>query len=321
VKHSWKAPPFLQELSYRILPGRRRVVRLLNELDQRAQSLEETQRYLSEKLVSGEPFLLGRPGGTESEGVAFFIKRRLNSRSISPKPYSKWFRKYSQIQPGITHHSDEDLDYFCSTYLEATLGSDLLAYGLFAPGALGQIRRASAIGAPICHHENLEPWVALTAGVRPWSLSLEGKKVLVVHPFSQSIAEQFAKRKQITGVKDFLPDFSLDILTPPVTFAGETSNRVWSEHLNDLIEDAQGREFDVALIGAGGYGLPLGHAIKQMGRQAVHLGGITQLLFGIRGKRWDSNRHLSPYLDHTWARPKDSEKPKSPESVESGAYW
>ena len=46
-------------------------------------------------------------------------------------------------------------------------------------------------------------------------------------------------------------------------------------------------DFEIAIIGAGAYGLPLGAFIKKIGRQAIHLGGATQILFGVRRARWE----------------------------------
>ena len=46
-------------------------------------------------------------------------------------------------------------------------------------------------------------------------------------------------------------------------------------------------DFDVAIIGCGAYGFPLAAKLKQAGKQAIHLAGATQLLFGIKGKRWE----------------------------------
>jgi acyl-CoA synthetase (AMP-forming)/AMP-acid ligase II len=47
-------------------------------------------------------------------------------------------------------------------------------------------------------------------------------------------------------------------------------------------------QFDFAVVGAGAYSLLLLKFIKDMGVPCVHLGGQTQLLFGIRGKRWET---------------------------------
>lgn len=304
-----------------MLPSRRRVVHLLDGLKQKSLNLAPTQVYITQKLSSNEPFLLGRPGGTESEGVYFFHRQRLGSRQKTKKPYSAWFRKFSTVYSGITHNNDIDLDRFSSIYLRSVLASDVLAFGQFAPGALGIVRTLSDTGTPITHFDSLEPWVCRENNVDPWTLALGGKKVLVIHPFVKSITRQFDRRAEITGVKDFLPFFNLKTLAPPVTFAGEGSDKSWVDNLNGLIEQVNSEDFDVALIGAGAYGLPIGEAIKHGGRQAIHLGGITQLLFGVSGKRWESHSQLEKYVDDTWIRPYEEEKPAGHISVEAGAYW
>ena len=321
MKHSWKAPPKLQALSYRVLPSRRRVIYLLDYLSERALNLAETQEYISRKLLGNEPFLVGRPGGTESEGLYFFLHNRLATRRPRRKPYSAWFRQFSTIQAGVTHHNDIDLDVFSQSYLQSVLDSDLLAYGQFAPGALGVMRTLSDMGRPITQFDSLEPWLAMENNIRPWTLALEGKKVLVIHPFVESIAHQYSNRKRISGVKEFLPNFSLNLIAPPVTHAGEKSDKTWKENLQELIDRVVNEDFDVALIGAGAYGLPIGQAIKDNGRQALHLGGITQLLFGVTGNRWVSHIQLGKYVDDTWIRPSDKERPHGHTSVEGGAYW
>jgi hypothetical protein len=293
----------------------------LRDVNSQALPLNEAHSLLSAKIQKGDPFFLGRPGGTESEGLHFFLRHRLSSLHKSPKRYSRWFSKYVQIGPGVTHFSDDDLDYFCLTYLTAALESDVLAYGRFAPGALGLVRNMAKAGVPVVDFFHMEPLVALSTGVTPWSMALQGKKVLVVHPFEESIRSQYSKRSSITGVSDVLPDFSLDVVKPPVTFAGQKSSRPWGEDFADLVAEVQSRRFDIAIIGAGSYGLPLARTIRMSGKQAIHLGGSTQLLFGIRGKRWESEDTISRHFDDTWVRPIASERPEGSSLVEGGIYW
>ena len=46
----------------------------------------------------------------------------------------------------------------------------------------------------------------------------------------------------------------------------------------------------VALLGCGAYGMPLGAFIKDgLKKPAIHVDGVLQLLFEIKGKRWDEN--------------------------------
>ena len=50
------------------------------------------------------------------------------------------------------------------------------------------------------------------------------------------------------------------------------------------------------------------------------LGG-TQILFGIRGKRWDDSEYFKPLFNEYWTRPSEAETPKNAEKVENGCYW
>ena len=49
------------------------------------------------------------------------------------------------------------------------------------------------------------------------------------------------------------------------------------------------------------------------------IGGALQLLFGIKGRRWD--REFSSIYNDAWVRPEENEKPRNANSVEGGCYW
>ena len=83
-------------------------------------------------------------------------------------------------------------------------------------------------------------------------------------------------------------------------------------------------DFDVAIVGCGAYGMPLCAKLKQAGKQAIQLAGATQILFGIRGRRWDEVPHfqyIRDFYNEAWAYPGDQEKPKGYKTVEDGCYW
>ena len=81
----------------------------------------------------------------------------------------------------------------------------------------------------------------------------------------------------------------------------------------------QGREinFDVAILGCGAYAFPLAGMLKDDGKVVVNLGGATQLLFGIKGKRWDD---LNIY-NESWKRPYIHERCDAYDKVENGCYY
>ena len=80
--------------------------------------------------------------------------------------------------------------------------------------------------------------------------------------------------------------------------------------------------FDLTILGCGGYGHPLQHFIvSELGKPAIYIGGATQLLFGIRGTRWDEHEELSKLIKINWVSPMLSEIPPLPGAVEDSAYW
>ena len=120
-----------------------------------------------------------------------------------------------------------------------------------------------------------------------------------------------------------MPEFKLITLKAVQTIAGEKDVRFtnWFEALSYMIEKALQIDFDIAIIGCGAYGFPLAASLKCAGKQAIHLGGVTQILFGIKGKRWIENpRDKIPFND-SWVYPKLSETPEKKDIVEAGCYW
>ena len=89
--------------------------------------------------------------------------------------------------------------------------------------------------------------------------------------------------------------------------------------LDDI--DAAG-DFDFATVGCGRFSLLVCDYIKNLGKPSVHLGGGNQLLFGIRGKRWDGSFANSDwYGTKDWIRPMPEEIPQYNNLVEGGCYW
>ena len=164
----------------------------------------------------------------------------------------------------------------------------------------------------------LDPWNYDT----PWTLTLKNKKVLVIHPFEDTIKKQYKKRKLLFENKKVLPEFELIILKAVQSAAGiETSFNTWFDALDYMCSQINKIDFDIAIIGAGAYGFSLAAHIKRIGKKAVHLGGITQLLFGIKGNRWDHGEIEKQLYNEHWIRPLESETPEEIKKVEGGTYW
>jgi hypothetical protein len=167
--------------------------------------------------------------------------------------------------------------------------------------------------------EDLEPFFC----ENPWTKALEGKKVLVVHPFADTIQRQFAVKDKLFA-DGLLPDFDLRTIKAVQSIAGEkTAFKDWFEALDFMKGQIAATDFDICILGCGAYGFPLAAFIKDSGKKAIHLGGVTQLLFGIKGSRWEQYI-LYPYANlynDYWVRPGDKERPRNADMVEGACYW
>lgn len=164
----------------------------------------------------------------------------------------------------------------------------------------------------------LRPW----EHANPWSEVLEDKVVLVIHPFDSSIQSQYLRREKLFDDQRILPKFELKTLKAVQSIAGsEVPFFTWFDALDWMCEQISNIQFDIAIIGAGAYGLPLAAFVKQMGKKSVHLGGVTQLFFGIKGKRWEEQNYLQTISNEYWIRPLSSEVPENAQAVERGCYW
>lgn len=136
---------------------------------------------------------------------------------------------------------------------------------------------------------DFEPYNPFWSDV-PWTAALENKKVLVVHPFAETIQKQYLRKELIHKNPKVLPTFDLQTIKAIQTIGNQGDNRfeTWFDALEFMKSEIDKKDYDICLLGCGAYGLPLAAHIKRSGKKAVHLGGSLQLLFGIRGARWET---------------------------------
>ena len=171
--------------------------------------------------------------------------------------------------------------------------------------------------------QEAEPWWQQN----PWTRYLEGKKVLVVHPYTELIQIQYMNRKQLFENRYVLPDFEIKTLKAVQSIGGSVDGfENWFDALKWMEDEMDKIDYDVALIGCGAYGFCLAAHAKRCGKKAIHLGGALQLLFGIKGNRWE-NKDYHPVFDYTklfnkyWVKPYDVYRPDNAEQYEGACYW
>ena len=274
-------------------------------------------RVVADAITAGEPCMVSRLGSAEMGVVSFYLRWR-HSRALK-FTYPVPVRKVIRCNAGVFPDDDSSLDRFAELYLGALREVDVMAVWF----QRGEERIITQYAPRACLIE-LRSLVGLLFE-EPWSSALADKRVLVVHPFAATIASQYAEhRAELFADPRVLPAFELRTLAPPSTVGSATGGfQSWFDALEDTRARIGREAYDVALIGAGAYGLPLAAAIKRAGRQAVHLGGTTQLLFGIKGRRWEreSQDDIVPLFNEHWVRPSADETPSDSSLVENGCYW
>ena len=84
------------------------------------------------------------------------------------------------------------------------------------------------------------------------------------------------------------------------------------------------RRSQLALLGCGAYGLPLAAHAKEAGMSTIYVGGLLQLLFGVRGPRWERQLEMGSAMNAHWRRPMAHEVPRGNTSLFGdgySAYW
>ena len=172
---------------------------------------------------------------------------------------------------------------------------------------------------------NLDAFYAPWLFKNPWTQWLKGKRVVVVHPFAESIEYQYnVNRTKLFTDPKVLPEFkTLRCIKAIQTIAGQTSSfKDWFEALDYMEREIDNEDYDVAIIGCGAYGMSLAAHVKRQGKVAIHLAGWTQVLFGVFGERWVSQQtKYSHIINEFWIRPNKNENVKGGNNVEDGCYW
>lgn len=268
-------------------------------------------------IISGKPKLVSRFGTTELQTISRFVHPDAD-HAANGEVWSEQDRINARALAGIFPADTHTLTRFCNASLEWFHEIDLLgvrdeqsdrqAAKQFAP-------QAKLLPIQVLSPPETEPF---------WSNALKGRKVLVIHPFAKTIRDQFAKRALLFHGAPILPDMQLTVISA-VQSVGSASESCgfpdWFAALASMKEQMERVDFDVLLVGAGAYGLPLAAHGKGMGKVALHVGGALQLLFGIRGQRWENYEPITRWRNESWTWPARSEVPDGADLVEGGCYW
>ena len=269
---------------------------------------------LKQALLSDKPFMFGRHGTSEllCGGAGLMVQKGMMDEILPEK------LKASCLQSGLYPNATETMMRFHDLLVMASEQTDL--YGTFRMiWEDYYIKKFMRKDVTLTHLNMLDFW----RYEHPFTSALKGKKVLVIHPLAEQIESQYKKREFLFENPEVLPEFELHTLRAIQTVAGEKDPRAkdWFDGLDYMYNEALKIGFDVAILGCGAYGMPLAGMLKKAGKSVIYMGGVTQMLFGIRGGRWDVDPVASKLYNEHWVRPDQGSVPKLAKDVENSCYW
>ena len=244
-------------------------------------------------LSSNKPCMIARFGANEQRITANYLAIKNPPGKLKVicgrQPFWWWDKQVRKEFTGIAGFFPDDAAYierYSERMIEDSKSLDVLLTWFGWESLLVDVEsnKISFVGL-----QESEPWWQKN----PWTRCLEGKRVLVVHPYAELIRCQYKNREKLFSNKSTLPVFELITLKAVQSIGGGVDGfDNWFDALKWMEDEMDKIDYDVALIGCGAYGFCLAAHAKRSGKKAVHLGGALQLLFGIKGNRWeDKNYH------------------------------
>ena len=296
---------------------------------------DESNDLIYSILSKDEPCMIARYGATELTCILNYLAIQKHDKNLIK--YIKGETGDWWWNSGIMHHmewssgffpaTEDYLSKFCEIMLHDSSYLDVLA--VFSHTISGAV----PLSAYFKEGVKFIPLNAFDSFIsdKPWSRCLKGKRVLVVHPFAKLIEKQYIKRKVLFEDTEVLPDFSLRTIEAVQSLGGVNHGfKNWFEALEWMKDEMDKDPYDIVLIGCGAYGFPLAAHAKRTGHKAVHIGGSLQLMFGIKGGRWEkpdyakafglpAGAYIKIMENANWVRPAEY-RTKEVEQMEHSAY-
>jgi len=294
-------------------------------------SQQDGAKAIVQRIHKKTPFAVGKLGTSELNALWFYISYRI---PIVKSSYPQIIMTHMTVNAGLFPATNEALDAWADHMLKHVLPNlDIIAEWT----KTNQERLVLNMVAPYSTRvplRSLEPYYEADPTDR-WTYNIsESTKVAVISPFAQTIKEQWQHQKSIWPNTPVWPS-TLTIIpiqcgyspslqsnqTSPNAWPIDIQKAGWDAAVHSMVAAAADSGSTLAIVGAGCLSLPIVAGLKAKGITGIHMGGATQILFGIKGRRWLSHEIISRLFNDAWVFPSANEVPDGAGRVEGSCYW
>jgi hypothetical protein len=279
------------------------------------------QNVIQKALEKGCGALIGRHGTIElSTLLVYNQEKNFNGTNLA----------ILEKNAGVFPSNPDIVKQWLKEYKLAAKEADGMAAGWYAPLARAEwmyLYDSNPV-CPLLPLRSLEPYY--TESNKSWLRALDEQRVAVVSSFAYTMESQVNHLYNLwPGRESMLPkNVSWTFIRSyysPVLAKGKCQ---WPESVTTCMDAIEFLENQVVasgckicLLGCGGLAMPLALRLKRKGIVCIVMGGAIQLLFGIKGRRWEKHPAISSLFTEDWVFPHPSEIPGGAREVEGGCYW
>ena len=259
----------------------------------------EAMGVWADLLSSERPVWIGRNGGSDTDFVEKWDCRSLDD------PHACNMRRLNGFYD--LDGDIENLHAFKDMYLASSRDMDLCTVhmsSIFGEALAGEVNSLTTLELKyglksIMCWRFIENCTYFMESFQTWGA---GKRILVVSPFSKSIAYQTAPDRVSKLHKSgfAFPKCSFEVVNTPITYNTDGwmcaddlgQDRNWFDTAERIFAEIAEQTFDIAWLSCGSYAMYLGPRIKrELGKSAIYVGGMANVFFNIYNFRYSSTGH------------------------------
>ena len=305
----------------------------------------EIQKKIVNNINTDDKFLIPRFGMGDCQNLSWLLCRvNLDFKLFCEHPYFEKFKQFVDERSGIFYDNNEDL----YNYLMKNLNSfkNATCIGMLALTYMNHWKDKDAYILNYLKIEKVIDEHFITTGDVPYNKKyiinsdfpwyrrniFHKKKILFISSHAPTMKKQWESGNVFKGHNDKnnkLPEteFIFEEMVLNTGWKDKSKYKNWKEVFEIMKDRIKNINFDIAIVSAGGYAnIICDYIYTDLNKSAVNRGGDTQLLFCIRGNRWDEraklnngNNDLNRSFNEHWTY----HKPQYEEllNVESSCYW